>query len=397
MLIGIDLGTTNSAVALWRNGDTGGEAQLVDVGTQTQLWTETYERDLADVLMLQRDIATRVARSLAGGVLSPVLERGMGRSPKFAAYELVLRARMLRQRATEADAWQCVATFEEAIRVDPGYAPAHAGLADCYRLLGAPGWEAGPPDQLLERARTSVERALELDPQLAEAHAVRGMVRFSRDWDLPGADRDLARAIAINPSYARAYQYRSAVLAAARRFDEAVDSARRATEVDPLSLTESTTLGIRLYYAGRHPEAVAQFMRTLTREAGFPVLHWGLGVTYREQGRHDEAIAELRRAVELSGNSAYMRAWLGHALYVAGRRAEGETIRADIERLAGERYVSPFLLALLWSGAGDRARTLELLQQTRDARSGWIPFLSIEPQFRWLHGDPVFERLSALP
>ena len=146
--------------------------RLVDVISQTQLWSETYERDLKDVLMLQRDVATRIARSLAGGVLSPFVARNASASsapsPPFAAYELMLRARMLRQQATEEGAWQCVATLEEALRIDDLYAPAHAALADCYRLLGAPGWEAGPPAELLTRARREADRALELDASLPE-------------------------------------------------------------------------------------------------------------------------------------------------------------------------------------------------------------------------------------
>ena len=228
-------------------------ARLVDVNSQTQLWTESYEHELNDVLLLEHDVGMRLARSLAGGVLSPVLGSTPPAAPKFAAYELVLRARSLRNQATEASAWRCVATFEESIAIDPTYAPAHAGLADCYRLLGAPGWEAGPPAELLERARSAAERALALDPQLAEASAVRAMVRFNSDWDLAGAMRDIDCAIALNPSLARAHQYRSAVLMVMGRFSEAVEAARRAQQLDPLSAAENTTLGVRLVLRGPLP------------------------------------------------------------------------------------------------------------------------------------------------
>jgi TolB-like protein/DNA-binding winged helix-turn-helix (wHTH) protein/tetratricopeptide (TPR) repeat protein len=372
-------------------------ARLVDVTSQTQLWSETYERDLKDMLMLQRDVATRIARSLAGGVLSQFVARnasaGAAPSPPFAAYELVLRARMLRQQATEDSAWQCVATLEEALRIDELYAPSHAALADCYRLLGAPGWEAGPPAELLARAQREADRALELDASLPEGHAVRGMVRFSYDWDLPGARRDLERAIALNPSYARAHQYLSSVLTTMGRFDEAVKAARYARELDPLSITENTTVGVRLYYARQFDAAIEAFERTLRINPDFAVAHWGLGETWRELQRHDEAIASLRRAVALSGNSAYMRAWLAHALASAGRRDEALAIRGDLERVASGRYISPFLFALMASGFHDRADTLAWLQKVRDARSGWTPFLMVEPQFSWLAKDRDFLRL----
>jgi len=374
-------------------------ARLVDVMSQTQLWSETYERDLEDVLMLQRDVATRIARSLAGGALSPFVSRtgavGGPASPPFAAYELVLRARMLRQLATEDGAWQCVATLEEALRIDDRYAPAHAALADCYRLLGAPGWEAGPPAELLLRARREADRALELDPALPEGYAVRGMVRFMYDWDLPAARRDLEHAIALNPSYARAHQYLSSVLVTMGRFDEAVGAAKRARDLDPLSISENTTLGVRLYYARRFDAAIEALEQTLRINPDFAVAHWGLGETRRELQQHDEAIASLRRAVALSGNSPYMRAWLAHALASAGRRDEALAIRADLERLASGRYVSPFLFALMASGFHDRAGTLAWLAKVRDARSGWTPFLRVEPQFAWLAADPEFLRLLA--
>jgi TolB-like protein/tetratricopeptide (TPR) repeat protein len=367
-------------------------AQLVDVKSQTQLWTETYERDLKDVLMLQRDVATRIAQSLAGGVLSPVLRQAPA-APAFAAYELVLRGRAQRQQATVEGGWRCIASFQEAIRIDPGYAPAHAGLSDCYRLLGAPGWEAGPPAELLDQARRAADRALVLDPNLADGYSSRGMVRFNLDWDLEAADRDLQRAIALNPSSSRAHQYRSAVLTAMGKFAEAVESARRARDLDPMSATESTTLGVRLYYAGRHGEAIDQFTRTLETHPNFAVAVWGLAQAHREEGKPDLALAEMRRAVELSGGSTYMRAWLAHALASAGQRDDAETIRRDVERIASEQYVSPFLMALMASGFGDRAATIEWLRKTYEARSGWMPFVPVEPELRWLRDDPAFKEL----
>jgi tetratricopeptide (TPR) repeat protein len=288
-----------------------------------------------------------------------------------------------------------VATLEEALRIDDRYAPAHAALADCYRLLGAPGWEAGPPAELLLRARREADRALELDPALPEGYAVRGMVRFMYDWDLPAARRDLEHAIALNPSYARAHQYLSSVLVTMGRFDEAVGAAKRARDLDPLSISENTTLGVRLYYARRFDAAIEALEQTLRINPDFAVAHWGLGETRRELQQHDEAIASLRRAVALSGNSPYMRAWLAHALASAGRRDEALAIRADLERLASGRYVSPFLFALMASGFHDRAGTLAWLAKVRDARSGWTPFLRVEPQFAWLAADPEFLRLLA--
>ena len=368
-------------------------AQLVEVGSQTQLWAETYERGERDVLMLQRDIAVRIAQSLAGGVLSPVLARATRRSPSFAAYERVLRGRALRQVATEPAIREAITMFEEAIGLDAEYAAAYAGLADCYRVLGGPGWEAAPPSELLERARAAADKALELDPELPEGYTARGMIRFSLEWDLPAADRDLQRAIALNPSYARAHQYRSAVLTAMSRFDDAVEAARRSYALDPLSVTDGTTLGIRLYYAGRYEDAVSQFQVTLQDHPGFSITHWGLGQTYAEMGRLDDAVSALRTAAENAGGSAYMRAWLVNALARAGQRDEAERIRTEIKAHADERYVSPFVFALMAAGFGEKESALEWLERVKAARSGWVPFLPVEPEFAAYRDDPRFKAL----
>ena len=370
-------------------------ARMVDIGSQAPMWTETFEQDLRDVLMLQRDVAARIAQSLGGGVLSPVLVRATRRSPSPAAYERALRGRAGRQQPTEECLRVCVAMFEQAVALDAEYAAAHAGLADCYRLLGGPGWEVGPPGELLGRARAAADLALELDPELPEGYAARGMVRFSYDWDLTAADRDLARAIALNPSYARAHEYRSAVLTAMGRFDEAVESARRATELDPLSSTGRTNVGVRLYYAGLYDEAVTEFRQTLPAHPVLPLVHWGIGQVYRQTRRHDEALQELQTAAAQADQSAHMRAWLAHALAEAGRREQAEAIRSDLTALARTRYVGPFLFALMAAGLGETDAALEWLAQAREARSGWIPLVPVEPPFAWLRGDPRFQQLAA--
>jgi tetratricopeptide (TPR) repeat protein len=162
-----------------------------------------------------------------------------------------------------------------------------------------------------------------------------------------------------------------------------------------MSATESTTLGVRLYYAGRHAEAIDQFKSTLQMHPNFSVAVWGLAQVYREQGRMDLALTEMRRAVELANGSTYMRAWLAHALAAAGQRDQAEVIRRDIERTAADRYVPPFLMALMAAGSHDSSRTIEWLQKTYDAGSGWMPFVPVEPELRWLRSDAAFQRLAA--
>jgi len=236
-------------------------AQLVQTSDMTHLWAESYDRDVSDVLAIQSEVAMKIARSLTLALNQT--PAGNRTSSSFPAYELCLRGRAFREQATEEGARKAIEYFERAIALDPGYAPAHSGLADSFWLLGAPGWEVDQPSVLLERAKASAERALALDPQLAEAHAVMAMVRLSYQWDRAGSQREIEVALRLNPSSALAHQYYSTTLTTLQRFDDAIAEARRAMDLDPLSAPAATTLGIRFLYARRYDEATAQFTKTL--------------------------------------------------------------------------------------------------------------------------------------
>ena len=180
-------------------------AQLVQATDMTNLWAERYDRDVSDVLAIQSEVAMKIAHSLTLALKRPQVAKGQ--SASFPAYELCLRGKFYREQATEEGARKAIEYFQRAIAIDPAYAPAHAGLADCYRLLGAPGWEVEPPADLLRKAKDGAERALALDPQSSDAHAVLSMVKLDYDWDLTGSEREVLEAIRLNPSSAQAHQY----------------------------------------------------------------------------------------------------------------------------------------------------------------------------------------------
>jgi TolB-like protein/DNA-binding winged helix-turn-helix (wHTH) protein/Flp pilus assembly protein TadD len=370
-------------------------AQLIQTNDMTHLWAESYDRDVSDVLAIQSEVAMKIARSLTLALQRPRGERGPLTSASFSAYELCLRARFFREQATEEGARRAIEYFERAIAVDPGYAPAHAGIADAYRLLGAPGWEVEPPSTLLPKAKAAAERALALDMQSAEAHAVLAMVRFNYDWDLPGATREIEEAIRLNPNSAQSHQYYSSILTTTRNFERAIEEAHRALELDPRSPTAGTTLGIRYLYAGRPRAAIEQLTSTLEVNPGFAVAHWGLAQAYRAQGDARRGIEELTRAVELSGNSAYMRAHLAYALAVSGNRDRALSIRHDLEDESRSRYSSPYHVALIAAGLGDRAAALEALNRAVADRSGWLVFLPVQPEFDAMRAAPEFQHVLA--
>jgi serine/threonine-protein kinase len=248
---------------------------------------------------------------------------------------------------------------------------------------------------LLQRAQLNAEHALAIDPQLAEAHAVLAMVRLSYRWDRTGSEREIREAIRLNPSSALAHQYYSTMLTTMGKFDEAIAEARRALELDPLSAPPSTTLGIRYWYAGRMAEATIQFTKTIDAHPEFAIAHWGLAETHLADGTNDRAIDELQRALELSGNSNYMRAHLAFGLAKAGNRERAMSIQRELENESRERYQPPYHQALIALGLGDYAAMMRALERVYADRSGWMVFLPVEPEFASVRATPDFQRLLA--
>src|SRR5262249_19023390 len=206
-------------------------AQLVQTNDMTHLWAESYDRDLSDVLTIQSEVAMKIAQSLTLALRHP--DRGTRGTPSSTAYDLYLRGRAFRDQATEESTRKAIEYFQRAIAADSQYARAYAGIADAYWLLGAPGWEVDQPMALLQKAQASAERALSIDPQLAEAHAVLAMVRLSYRWDRAGSEQEIREALRLNPSSALSHQYYSTTLTTMGKFDEAIGEARRALGAGP--------------------------------------------------------------------------------------------------------------------------------------------------------------------
>jgi TolB-like protein/DNA-binding winged helix-turn-helix (wHTH) protein/Tfp pilus assembly protein PilF len=369
-------------------------AQLVQTVDMTHLWAESYDRDVSDVLAIQREVAMKIAHSLTLALRRPHAEGGPT-AASFPAYELCLRGKFFREQATEEGARKAIEYFQRAIAIDPTYAPAHSGLADSYRLLGAPGWEVEQPADLLQKAKAGAERALALDPESSEAHAVLSMVKLDYDWDLAGSEREVLEAIRLNPSSVQAHQYYSSTLTTMGRMEESIREAHRAMELDPLSAIAGATFGIRYWYAGRIDEAIAEFNKTLEANPEFGVAHWGLAQCYRQRGDTARELAELRRAVSLSGNSAYMRAHLAYGLATSGDREHALAIQHELEAEGRERYASPYHLALIAAGLGDRDAMMRALERAFADRSGWMVFLPVEPEFSGVRQVPAFQQLLA--
>ena len=350
-------------------------AALVDVSSQTQLWTETYDHDVRDVLITQRDVAMKVAGSLTMSVLRVTPVRHM---PSPEAYDATLRGMALRQQATEASLQRAREYFEQAIASDPTHAPAHAGLADVYLVLAGPGWEFDRPRDLLPKALAEATRAIDLDPRLPDGYAVRGLARLWLDSDVVGAEGDIRHAIALNGSYAMAHRYLSTLLVVTGRADQAVTAARRAVVLDPLAPASGTTVAYRLYYAGDFAAAIREFDRALEGSPDYASAWIGKAQTLRALHRDAEARLAVQQALPRAGGRSYVRAYAAYSQALDGDIAGARAILEELRAMAVTRYVSPFHFALVDAGLGDAAQVRRDLAQVVADGSGWAVFVPIE-------------------
>jgi tetratricopeptide (TPR) repeat protein len=310
--------------------------------------------------------------------MTVLAEAAAPRMPKPDAYDHYLRGRYLRLRVTASSLRRAIQHFEEAIAIDPEFADAHAGLADAWLTLGAPGWEIDPPGPTLTRARAAADQAIALAPRHADALTVRALSRLDLEGDRAGA------------SLARGHLYYSSILAATGRFDGAVREAEAAHALDPLNPGTGTTLGIPLYSAGRYQDALTALGRVLDTDPDFAPAQVGRGQALRELGQIAASIDAFDKAVAAGDGSTYYDARLAHAYAIGGREQDARTVLSRLEDAARQRYVSPFHFALVHAGLRDEAEVMTWLRRCRDDRSGWISWLGVEREFSAVLSKPAF-------
>jgi len=369
-------------------------AELVNVADGYRLWSERYDRKVDDVFAIQDEIADAIANVLEAKLLGApkayAQEPARKGDPK--AYEHYLRGRHLwNQRSTSA-LEQSVEEFKRALAIDPRHAPAKAGIADSYVILGV--YSHRPPDEVMPQAKAAAEQALEIDGSLAEAHTALACVRALFEWDWAAADALFRRAIAHNPQYATAHQwYAMNCLVPQGRFDDARSELDRALALDPLSLAVHISVGLRFFYARELASAAEALRETLKLNAEFGAAHYFLGHVQIAMGRYDEAIVPLERAVTLQEESAETMAALATAHALAYHRAHAEALLADLERRGKESYVSPALLAQIHLGLGDHAAALERLEEAAERRAADVVWLKVHPIYDAIRGHPRFRAL----
>lgn len=367
-------------------------AQLIHATTDLHLWAESYERDFQDILSLQSEIARQVANEVRI-ILTPEEQAQLGsaRPVDPRVLELYLKARYHWNKRTEENVRKSMAYFQEAIDIDPAHAQGYAGLADCYNILGY--YNVLAPGEAYPKGKAAALKALELDRGMAEPHATLGVVKRDFEWDWPGAEEEFRRAIDLNPGYMEAYHWRGTLFSMLGRHAEGLLDKTKALAIDPLSVVIRTDLARMFYFARDYEEAIAEYRAALDMDPSFGAAHLWLAHAYQQKGMFNAALAELQTGVQLSGGSPYALAKLGHGYATAGQHQEARAVLERLHMLAGQRYVSPYDIAMVYLGRQEFDRAFEWLQIALEQRSLWMGYLKVEPQVDPLRSDPRFQDL----
>jgi tetratricopeptide (TPR) repeat protein len=362
---------------------------LVDTTTGDQIWGEGYERKLADLVAVQkeitRDVSQKLELRLSGADVQRVTKTYTN-DPE--AYQLYLRGRYRILKSNVIDVDASIKYFQQAIDRDPAYAMAYVGLADAYR---APVAERRP-SEALAKSKAAVQKALEIDNTLADAHAVLGFIIFWYEWDWAASEMELKRAIELDPKNADAHNFYAHLLSNTGRHEEALSEAKLSRELDPLNLRACALEGQFLIHAGQVDAGIARLNALLDLDPNHWMVHLFLASGYIEKDLLDKAIDEGRRTVEINPHTRSF-SYLGYALAKAGREREARDELARILALGKERWISPYSTALLYNGLNEREQSLSWLEKGLAEHDPRMVFLKVEPKWNNLRSDPRFQKI----
>ena len=369
-------------------------AQLLHAPEDQHLWAETYERDLGDVLKLQSEVAQAIAQQVRAQLTPQQQDRlGSVRQVNPEAYDAYLRGRyyLTNQFTTAQPLNRAKGYFEESIRKDPNFALAYSGLADSYAFLAY--FRQVPPESAYQSATDALRKASALDDSIGEIHDTRAVLSWRYKWDLDTAEQEFNRAIALAPSYSCAHEDHAVYLGFVGRRADALAEVAKSNELDPgpsSAMAESAT-----YYQLRDYERLVEASRRgVASNPKEWVEYYNLGVGYEGTGRLLEAISEYQKAVELSAGDQDATAALAHAYAVIGKKAEARKILRDLQQKANISYISPYLLATIYAGLGEKDRAFELLQRAYEQKSLELSWhLKADLRIDNVRSDPRFQNL----
>ena len=367
-------------------------AQLTDGVTDHNVWGQSYERPVQDVLALQDEVARAIASEIRvrlpahafQGVSSP-------RTVNPAAHEAYLKGRYHLAKWTPEGYQRAGQFFQQAIAEDPAYAEAYAGLADSHALLGYYGVIA--PKDAFPRAKAAALRALELNDRLSEAHTSLALITDNFEWQWARGEQQFNRALELNPSSAMAHLWYSYHLAWTGQYQQAIEEARRAEDLDPLSLVTSTSTANIFFDAKQFDRAIEQCRKVLDLDPGFRWAHHSLGEAYIEKGLFADGVKALALGVDLDRRNPHFVAKLAYGLARSGDTQRARVMAADLERESRQRYVPPSQIAIIYVGLGEKALALTWLERAYEVRDSWLTSITADQAWQPLFGDAQFRDL----
>jgi TolB-like protein/Flp pilus assembly protein TadD len=367
--------------------------ELVDSVDGSQLWGETYNHQIADILELQEQMSGEVVEKLRLKLTGAERKKLRKRTTENSeAYQLYLKGRYHWNKRTEESLKRGIQFFRDAIDSDPSFASAYAGLADSFITLATN--IPLPPQEAMPKAKAAAMKAIEIDDGLAEAWASLGAIRWWYEWDWAGAEQAYRRAIELNPNYATAHDGYAMLLSARGRFGDAIDQITKAADLDPLSLIIAVHAGWPLYFARDFEGATRRFRKALELDENFIPAHGWLGMALGQQQRYAEAIDAFARALEVD-QIPILTAMLAHTHAIAGNRERALELLGELTAQAKTRYISSYDIAVVHAGLGDHTRAIELLKEALEERSAWMVFLKVDPRLDALRTEAAFGEIAA--
>jgi TolB-like protein/Flp pilus assembly protein TadD len=367
--------------------------QLINAMNDAHLWADIYDRKVTDIFAAESEIAKTIADTLRAKLTGSEMA-AMAKAPtaNSEAYEVYMKGRYFWNKRTGADLRKAIDYFNQAIAKDPSYALAYVGLADANLLLSNYG--AAAPKDSIPQAKTAVKKALELDPNLAEAHASAAILA-GNDFQFEQSIAEFERSIQLSPNYATAHHwFGDGPLMTLGRFDRAVSEGKRAVELDPLALINNADLGWIYINARRYDDAISQLRKTIEIDPRFYLARYYLGQALQLKGQLKEGIAEYRAAVELNDDPVAL-AFLGQAYARAGEKEEARTILARLTEAVKSRYVSQYSFALVLVALNDKEAAIDALERSyRNGENADLSAIRVDPFMDDLRGHPRFEALA---
>ena len=364
--------------------------QLINVEDEFHFWSEQYDEKLDNIFALQNKIADAIADKLEIESLDKRLTAKKTIINK-EAYDLYLKGRYSWNLRTPPELRKGIDLFQQAIKLDPSYAAAYSGIADCYTALGYGSFLA--PKEAFPKALEAATKALQLDSTLAEPHASLGYYRFYFDWDWAAAEQEFRAAISLNPNYEIGYDWYGYYLTAMKRYEEAGTILKKAAELDPLSVPINTDIGFSLFYSGDNDAAIEKLNVSLAMNPNFGLAHLWLGRVYQEKKMFKESIAEYKRGLQITMQWPVAFAALGNVYGLSGDKKEAKNILDTLNLLSAKRFVTSYGVALVYAALNEKDQAFQWLNKAYDERSHWLVWLRSDPRWNNIRSDKRFAAL----